>query len=143
LGSAFVAIADDANAALWNPAGLAWQQEKEVSYSGLFSSREDYIPGDFISDDAIVYAQPLHVNYRGDFDKLGGIGGYFLNSGYDSGKASSKQTIWQPGIAYGRAFSSNEAMAWGVSANFYMYDSEIPGATATDNALGLNAGYLW
>ncbi len=143
LGGAFVAIADDANAATWNPAGLAWQQDRELVYSGIFTKREEYIPGDFISDDSLIYAQPLRVNYRGDFDELGGIGLYFLNSGYENAATKVKQTIWQPGIAYGRAFSSNEAMAWGVSLNLYMYDSEIPGATSSDNALGLNAGYLW
>ncbi|MFH1094185.1 MAG: hypothetical protein V1739_08585 [Candidatus Omnitrophota bacterium] len=143
LGGAFVAMADDANAATWNPAGLAWQQEQELTYSGLFSKRGDYIPGDFISDDYIIYAQPLRVNYRGDFDELGGLGVYFLNSGYEDDTTRAKQTVWQPGIAYGRAFSSNDTMAWGVSVNVQMYDSEIPGATASDNALGLNAGYLW
>ncbi|MCG2712962.1 MAG: hypothetical protein L6416_11665 [Candidatus Omnitrophica bacterium] len=143
LGGVFVAIADDVNAATWNPAGLGWQQDKELSYSGIFSKRGEYIPGDFISDDYLLYAQPLRVNYRGDFDELGGFGLYFLNSGYEDNITRAKQTIRQPGIAYGRAFSSNEAMAWGVSANLYMYDSEIPGAVSSDNALGVNAGYLW
>ena len=143
LGGAFVAIADDANAATWNPAGLAWQQNRELTYCGIFSQRGDYISGDFISDDSLVYAQPLRVNYRGDFDELGGVGLYFLNSGYENDTTRAKQRIWQPGIAYGRVFSSNEEMAWGVSVNFYMYESEIPGATSSDTAFGLNAGYLW
>ena len=143
LGSAFVAVSDDANAALWNPAGLAWQQYREFSYSGIFSKRGDYIPGDFISDDTIVYAQPVHVDYRGDFDQTGGLGVYFLNSGYENDSTRAKQTLWQPGIAYGRVFGNNETMAWGVSVNFQMYDSETPEATASDSAVSLNAGYLW
>ncbi len=143
LGGAFVAVADDAHAAIWNPAGLAWQQYREISYSGIFTKRGDYIPGDFISNDAIFYAQPLHLNYRGDFDEFGGIGAYFLNSDYENDTTRAKQTLWQPGIAYGRTFSSNELMAWGVSVNFYMYDSEFSGASATDEALSLNLGYLW
>lgn len=143
LGGAFVALADDAHAAIWNPAGLAWQQDQEVSYSGIFSKRGEYIPGDFISDDTLVYAQPVHVNYRGDFDETGGIGVYFMNSGYENETTRAKQAVWQPGIAYGRAFGADQAMAWGVSANFHMYDNEVPGATASDNAIALNAGYLW
>ncbi|MCK4995167.1 MAG: hypothetical protein KAS13_09025 [Candidatus Omnitrophica bacterium] len=143
LGGAFVAIADDANAAIWNPAGLGWQKNRELSYSGILSKRGEYIPGDFISDGALIFAQPLHINYRGDFDEFGGIGVYFLNSDYKNETTCAKQTLWQPGIAYGRVFSSNDAMAWGVSVNSYMYDSEVSGATASDNAVALNAGYLW
>ncbi len=143
LGGAFVAISDDATAASWNPAGLAWQQDRELTYSGIFSKRSEYIPGDFISDDFLSYAQPLRVDYRGDFDEKGGFGVFFHNSGYKDETTRAKQTIWQPGFAYGRAFSANEAMAWGVSVNLYMYESEFPGATSSDNALGLNAGYLW
>lgn len=143
LGGAFVAISDDANAATWNPAGLAWQQDREVAYSGIFTAREEYIPGEFISDDYFVYAQPLRSNYRGDFDERGGIGVYFLNSGYEHNVTKVKQTIWQPGIAYGLSFGENRSMAWGVSANFFMYDSEIPGVSSSDSAFGINAGYMW
>ncbi len=46
MGGAFVAIADDATAASWNPAGLCVLERPEVSlaYKPIQSSREEYAP---------------------------------------------------------------------------------------------------
>jgi hypothetical protein len=51
MGGAFVAIADDASATFWNPAGLAG-----LSYSQMYMSAET--PGDF-SAASLIYKPPL------------------------------------------------------------------------------------
>jgi long-subunit fatty acid transport protein len=44
-GSAFIAVADDATAASWNPAGLIALEEPEVSFVGAFKSRVETFEG--------------------------------------------------------------------------------------------------
>lgn len=140
MGGAFVALADDVHASTWNPAGLAWQKDHEVTVSGVINGRKDYIPGDFISDDYIAYAQAFG---RDKQFGSGTIGVYYLNSTYENQTTRSKTIIWQPGIAYGRKFSADENKAWGISLNYFNFESEIPGISSSDTALGLNAGFLW
>jgi len=143
MGGAFVAVADDVHAASWNPAGLAWQKEQEMTYSGIINNRGDYVSGDFISDDYIAYARPLKTGYQNVSDNQGGIGVYFHNSGYENDATRAKTTLWQPGISYGRRFSADDNMAWGVALNYYSFDSEVPGATSSDTAISANLGFLW
>ncbi|MBU1088120.1 MAG: hypothetical protein KKD05_11475 [Candidatus Omnitrophica bacterium] len=139
MGGAFVALADDANASTWNPAGLAWQKDQEFSASATINARNDYITGDFISDDYIVYTKQL-----GQTDsKSGSVGVYYQNSTYENEITRSKTILMQPGIAYGRQFFSSENMAWGVSLNYFNFKSEIPGISSSDTAISLNAGFLW
>lgn len=53
MGSAFVAVADDASAAFWNPAGLLDLERREA----LFMHSERF--GDLVDRDFAAYAQPL------------------------------------------------------------------------------------
>lgn len=53
MGEAFVAVADDASAAYWNPAGLVFLPQKQV----LFMHAEQF--GDVINHDFISFAMPL------------------------------------------------------------------------------------
>ena len=53
LGSAFVAVADDASATFWNPAGLAGQTHKQL----LIMHSERF--GDLIDRDFVSYVHPL------------------------------------------------------------------------------------
>lgn len=48
MGGAFVAIADDANAIYWNPAGLAQSRQKEVTYTRTMNNRDSYNYNEFI-----------------------------------------------------------------------------------------------
>jgi len=143
MGGAFVALADDVHAASWNPAGLAWQQNREVTYSGVINNRNDFIPGDFVSDDYLCYAQPLKMARESDYDQHGGIGFYFFNSSYQNQRTKASTLQYQPGFAYGRKFTSNENMSWGASLNYYYFESEIPGQSDSDAAVAINLGYLW
>src|SRR5581483_7341427 len=83
MGSAFVAVADDSSALLWNPAGLGLLTDSEAAlhHNAWLGS---------ISQDTLVYAAPLgawggvgaglnYVNY-GSFEGRDATGG--LTSGY-------------------------------------------------------------
>lgn len=143
MGGAFIALADDVHAVSWNPAGLAWQTHQEISYSGIFIERNDYISADFISDDYIAYAQPISKQLYLERNDLGGFGIYFHNSIYENENLNSNTALWQTGIAYGRRFSFNENMAWGMALNYYYFDLDIPGLSDNSSAFSLNIGYLW
>jgi hypothetical protein len=140
MGGAFVALADDAHAATWNPAGLAWQQDQELAVSGMINGRSDYIPGDCISDDYLAYAQELGQGKESEF---GTIAISFLDSTYENNTTRSKTILWQPGVAYGRQFASDENKAWGISLNYFDFESRIPGLSSTASAISLNMGFLW
>ncbi len=73
MGEAFVAIADDATAAFWNPAGLAFQTNREITLMHC-----NWLP-QLVSD---MYYE--FIAYRQYFESLGGtLGGNltFLNMG--------------------------------------------------------------
>lgn len=64
MGNAFTAIADDAYAAYYNPAGLGLLERPELGagYSRMFMGLSD---GSSLSSSQIVYAQPLRAAKRG------------------------------------------------------------------------------
>ena len=59
MGSAFVAVADDASATFWNPAGLLDLSERQL----LLMHSERF--GDLIDRDFAAYSQPLEVDAQG------------------------------------------------------------------------------
>ncbi|MBI4845428.1 MAG: hypothetical protein HY810_03010 [Candidatus Omnitrophica bacterium] len=143
LGGAYIALSDDVHAASWNPAGLAWQQEKEFTYSGIINNRDDYVSADFVSDDYAAFAQPLKKAYHEEYGSLGGIGMYFHNSGFDDQEKNVNTSLWQAGISYGRNFSFAPEMSVGVGLNYYYFDAEVIGVSNTDAVISINLGYLW
>ncbi len=139
MGGAFIGLADDVHAATWNPAGLGWLDDKEVTYSGTINSRSDYLTGDFISDDYISYVQPLKGGYQRNFEGMGAFGIFLHNNNY-SGNAA-KVTTYQPGIAYGRQFS--EDISFGLSVNYYSFDMKVGSVSADDTVFSYTLGVLW
>ncbi|MCG2703076.1 MAG: conjugal transfer protein TraF [Candidatus Omnitrophica bacterium] len=81
--------------------------------------------------------------YEENKDKYGGIGLYFHNSGYEDTNTAVKTSLWHSGIAYGRKFSKDNAMSWGVALNYYYFDTDIPGVSDSDTAISVNLGFLW
>ncbi|MCP4649850.1 MAG: hypothetical protein GY853_07220 [PVC group bacterium] len=140
MGGAFVAMADDAHAATWNPAGMAWQEDFELSYSAILTNRDKYISGDFITDDYFVICSPLKSGYKQNFESRGAFGIYYQTSGYQQN--STDTSITQPGISYARTmFEDNFAI--GIGASYYDFEVGIPGASDNDTALSYNLGFLW
>ena len=76
MGEAFVAVADDATAVFWNPAGLAFQKGREVTFM-----HANWLPGLLGAASDIYYE---FLAYRQHFESLGGTLGAnvtFLNLG--------------------------------------------------------------
>ena len=139
MGGAFIAIADDAHAVSWNPAGMAWQDDFEITYSGILNNRDKYVSGDFISDDYLSLCSPIKNRAENNGVSRGALGLAFHKSGYTYGGAETSfdQTV----LAYGKQmFSDNCAV--GISANYYALDVKIPGKSDNDTALSLNLGFL-
>jgi len=64
MGGAFIAIADDATAASWNPAGLVQLEKPELSIVGAyFQGREDFSSGPHPEIDHAGRTEDLNINY--------------------------------------------------------------------------------
>lgn len=64
MGGAFIAIADDATAASWNPAGLTQLETPELSLVGAqFSSFEDFSSSSNPEIDSSSHTEDLSINY--------------------------------------------------------------------------------
>ena len=97
MGGAFVALADDVHAVSWNPAGLAWLEDSEMTVSVILNNRGKYISGDFISDDYLAVAMPLKAGWQDNFRSRGGWGAYLHHSVMDAG--GSRERLYQPGVS--------------------------------------------
>ncbi|RLC20959.1 MAG: hypothetical protein DRI57_03525 [Deltaproteobacteria bacterium] len=64
MGGAFIAVADDATAASWNPAGLTWLERPEISFVGaLFHRTEDNTYGKHPEGSGIQTVSDSNINY--------------------------------------------------------------------------------
>lgn len=68
MGGAFTAVSDDANAAYWNPAGLALNPEVSLTGSGLANNRNTWV-GDNVSNLKLCYEAEMSP-----FEWIAGIG---------------------------------------------------------------------
>lgn len=78
MGSAFVAIADDATAAYWNPAGLA--KVKKHSFSAMYSDTFSTGDGSFFGKGLVNYN---FVNYVHQIEDIGSLGLSWIRLGID------------------------------------------------------------
>lgn len=78
MGSAFVAIADDATATYWNPAGLT--NVKNNSFSAMYSDTFRSGDGSFFSKGLVNYN---FVNYVHQIEDIGSIGLSWIRLGID------------------------------------------------------------
>ncbi len=107
MGGAFVAVADDAYAAYYNPAGLSQLKKKEGTFTSLVdvSTRNKYL--DY--NDIVIYAEPD--------ERYGAWAGWFVHSGSHT-KGAVKPEYWYC-YSYGkevlRGFSlgGNLRYVWG------------------------------
>ena len=146
MGEAFVAVADDATATWWNPAGLAYQQQSDLRFM-----HTDWLPA-FKLDD--LYYDFLAVSRY--IPSLGGTVGFnvvYMNegeqaytdeSGNDLGTIDSRE--WAIGLSYGTMI--NPDLAFG--AGFKFINSDLAsGVRVGDQEAGvgrsvaLDLGVLW
>ena len=78
MGSAFVAIADDATATYWNPAGLT--QVKKHSFSAMYSDTFSSGEGSWLSRGLVNYN---FVNYVYQIEDIGSVGVSWIRLGVD------------------------------------------------------------
>ncbi len=78
MGSAFVAIADDATATYWNPAGLT--KVKKHSFSAMYSDTFSTGDGGFLSKGLVSYN---FVNYVHQLEEIGSVGLSWIRLGID------------------------------------------------------------
>ncbi len=128
MGGAFTAIADDAYAAYYNPAGLAQlsQAQASVAYAQLLTGLSD---GSNLGLSQMTYAQPLAGGKQGTMAL--GYQRFGLNQLY------SEQTFY---LSYGRKimdFNSGAELMIGANAK-YLYHSFQPGTEATNSCQGFN-----
>ena len=144
MGEAFVAIADDASAVYWNPAGLAFQTGREIT-----AMHTNWLP-QFGSD---LYYEFLA--YRQHFEGIGVIGANvtYLNlgeqtrtdeTGAELGKFDSHEFAIT--AAYGTKISEN--MALGISLRYIRSSLSDIGAGSEKgdgkaNAFSVDIGWLY
>lgn len=64
MGGAFIAVADDATAASWNPAGLTWLERPEISFVGaLFHRTEDNTYRKYPEGSGMQTVSGSNINY--------------------------------------------------------------------------------
>ncbi|MFA5839911.1 MAG: hypothetical protein WC890_04555 [Candidatus Margulisiibacteriota bacterium] len=68
MGSAFTAVANDANAAYWNPAGLALNPEVVVSGSTMLNNRNQWV------GDNVLYSKFCYEMEMSPFEWVAGVG---------------------------------------------------------------------
>ncbi len=145
MGEAFVAIADDATAVFWNPAGLAYQYGREVTIM-----HANWLP-QFASD---MYYD--FIAYRQDIEGVGTIGANitFLNMGkqYITGE-DSPEVLGEFGsydiafaTSYGTTITNNLAM--GVTLRYIRSNLAPQGQGAEKgngkaNAFSFDVGLLY
>ncbi|MBN1968276.1 MAG: PorV/PorQ family protein [Candidatus Delongbacteria bacterium] len=148
MGNSFVALADDATATYWNPAGLAYQEGKE--FSVMYAN---WLPGFNLKNDTMYY---MFSAYKQNIPGLGTIGGNIVylylgemqrtnELGQEEGTFTTYETAAT--LSYGTDLS--EELAIGLNVKFIYSHLSDQGAgkekgsgTGYSTALDLGLMYL-
>ncbi|MBI3111534.1 MAG: type IX secretion system outer membrane channel protein PorV [Ignavibacteriales bacterium] len=138
MGEAGVALADDASASFWNPAGLAFQQGSELSIS-----HANWLPAFQLSDLFIDY-----LVYRRDMPELDGTVAAsltYLNLG-EFNRTENDPTVLETFKAYefaltvGYATKLSEGLGVGINGRF-IHSRLAPFGTAEEKGRGIASGF--
>jgi hypothetical protein len=110
MGGAFTAVADDANAPYWNPAGVALNPEVSLTGSTLLNNRNTYV-GDNVANLKLCYETEMNP-----FEWITGVG---LASMFalEGAKYLHDQGILKKGWGRGEATKPEESMAGQVKGS--------------------------
>jgi tetratricopeptide (TPR) repeat protein len=132
MGGAFVSVADDASAAIWNPAGLGFVQHRELQVSHASVGAVD------LNEQFATIAIPSW--------KWGGASAAFRRFAVDEIEARDDRNALIPGeisdheseikLSYGRAIGE----AWSAGGSFNVRRQSLAGFSAT--GVGLDLGVL-
>ncbi len=138
MGEAFVAVANDASAVFWNPAGLAYQTGREITFM-----HANWLPG--LTDD-LFYE---FLAYKMSIEGVGTIGFnvVYLNLGKQMRTSSTGQELgefnsseYAISASYGATVTDNLAM--GLSLRF-IYSSLSPYGAGTERGSGTASGFAF
>ncbi|HVP39912.1 MAG TPA: hypothetical protein VMS93_12090, partial [Candidatus Saccharimonadales bacterium] len=125
MGGAFSAVANDASALFWNPAGLS-----DVGHQELAASRAN-LYGTGIEDDVVGLVVPLSPKTAAGFE--------WYHSGFDDGELGFSENRFDLSVA--RKLRSG--LAAGVTLKYLTRNTDVDGLTlGSGNGLGLDAGLL-
>lgn len=116
MGGAFVALSDDANAPLWNPAGITQVEKSEATfmYAMLYSGLDKVDMG---------------MNYVGFVTSLGEVNAYGIN--WASFKADDQYNEDTYSITYARAMSSR--LSLGLNIKYLNHSYDLSGLVQKDD----------
>ena len=104
MGGAFTAVADDANAPYWNPAGTALNPEVTLTGSTLLNNRNRYV-GDNVANLKMCYETEMNP-----FEWIAGVGVASLFA-FEGAKYLHDQGILKKGWGRGEATRPEDSMA--------------------------------
>lgn len=144
MGGAFVAVADDANAVYWNPAGLTQVEGREITMMHTVNNRKVINYQDFFGFAQSIKNISIGINYIHSIP----------NREYDEdpGVWWKKETYDQKWYGFSFATKLKENMSLGVTVKQYKEElkdeywykwSGYDKASATGNAIGIDLGYLY
>ncbi len=127
MGDAFVAIADDASATYWNPAGLALLKSREVLINHIdwiLDSRHEYIAGVFPTKLGVLGVSITSVHI-GDFeettiDRYQGTGRTFSAGDLCAGLSFAR--MFTDRFAFGGSVKVIQERIWELSASTVAFD---------------------
>lgn len=147
MGEAFVALADDATATWWNPAGLAYVRNNEVTLM-----HSNWLPQFKFNDLYYDFLSYVHmVDGWGTF----GTNVIFLNLGEsirtdETGRELGTFNSYEMALtgSYGSPVTNDEKMAVGVNMRFIYSNLSPVGAGAekgegTATSVGVDIGWFW
>ncbi|MCK5147873.1 PorV/PorQ family protein [bacterium] len=141
MGESFVAIADDATAVYWNPAGLAFQTGREVTFM-----HANWLPGFGAATSDMYYE---FLAYRQYFESLGGTLGAnvtFLNLGEmnetseDGPQILSTFNSWDLAVSLSYATKLGENLGLGVGMR-YIRSNLAPIGAGEEKGIGVGTAF--
>lgn len=138
MGEAFVAQADDAYAAYWNPGAMAFNRKTQIA--GMHTN---WLQGSGIND---LYYEYLSWNQY--FPEIGNVGAFiqFMSLGSqtqtdESGTALGDFTSYDVSIALAYGYQLNDN--WGLGTNFKFIRSDLGPATGATDTKGVGMTFAF
>ncbi|PID30884.1 MAG: hypothetical protein CR982_00775 [Candidatus Cloacimonadota bacterium] len=147
MGNAFVALADDATASYWNPAGLAFQEGQELSLM-----HANWLPGFNLKNDDMYYN---FVAYKHNIPGLGTVGGnivfFYLGEMIRTSQANEYEgvfTTYETAITLSYGTDLSDDLAIGLNTKFIYSHLADQGAgsekgSGTGHSVALDLGLMY
>jgi len=135
MGGAFVAVADDANTTYWNPAGLAWLEEREIT--AMHNEWLEDIRYEFLG-----YAQPIKSDRRAQGFGVSVMALYM--SGLEERTTETMEpegTFGAYDIALAGAYAREVGKGVSIGGNIKLIHQRIENETAWSGAIDLGLLY--